>query len=64
MNIDRSAFDLRRELGIVVDDGPILKGLVKVFERDWDEAHHWDAPDPLAETHRRRRAAPRPALPA
>jgi cardiolipin synthase A/B len=51
MNIDRSAFDLRRELGIVVDDGPIVKRLVEVFERDWDEAHHWDAPDPLADDH-------------
>jgi phosphatidylserine/phosphatidylglycerophosphate/cardiolipin synthase-like enzyme len=51
MNIDRSAFDLRRELGIVVDDGPIVKRLIEVFERDWDEAHHWDAPDPLADDH-------------
>jgi len=51
MNIDRSAFDLRRELGIIVDDGPILKRLIEVFDRDWDDAHHWDAPDPLAETH-------------
>ena len=51
MNIDRSAFDLRRELGIVVDDAPIVKRLVEVFERDWDEAHHWDAPDPLADDH-------------
>jgi len=22
-----------------------------VFDRDWDDAHHWDAPDPLAEAH-------------
>ena len=64
MNIDRSAFDLRRELGIVVDDGTIIKRLSEVFDRDWDEAHHWDAPDPLAARHaRRRRAAARPALP-
>ena len=51
MNIDRSAFDLRRELGIIVDDGPILERLITVFDRDWDDAHHWDAPDPLAEAH-------------
>jgi len=51
MNIDRSAFDLRRELGIIVDDAPILKRLIEVFDRDWDDAHHWDAPDPLAVTH-------------
>ena len=48
MNIDRSAFDLRRELGIVVDDPPILKRLVDVFDRDWDESHKWEPPDPLA----------------
>jgi phosphatidylserine/phosphatidylglycerophosphate/cardiolipin synthase-like enzyme len=51
MNIDRSAFDLRRELGIIVDDGPIIKRLVEVFDQDWDDAHRWDAPDPLAEAH-------------
>jgi cardiolipin synthase A/B len=51
MNIDRSAFDLRRELGIIVDDDAIVKRLAQVFDKDWDEAHHWDAPDPLAEEH-------------
>ena len=51
MNIDRSAFDIRRELGIVVDDGPILKRLLKVFDHDWDHSHHWEAPDPLTESH-------------
>jgi len=47
MNIDRSAFDLRRELGIVVTDGPIIKGLTKVFEHDWHESKSYEAPDPL-----------------
>jgi cardiolipin synthase len=47
MNIDRSAFDLRRELGIVVDDGHIIKGLSKVFEHDWHESKPYEAPDPL-----------------
>src|SRR5262245_19209849 len=47
MNIDRSAFDLRRELGIVVDDGPILKRLGKIYDEDWDKSHHWQPPDPL-----------------
>jgi cardiolipin synthase A/B len=52
MNIDRSAFDLRRELGIIVDDEPIVQRLTEVFERDWDHSHRWEAPDPLAvETH-------------
>ena len=52
MNIDRSAFDVRRELGIIVDDEPIVERLVGVFERDWDRSHRWEAPDPLdVETH-------------
>ena len=47
MNIDRSAFDLRRELGIVLDDAHIIKGLGKVFESDWHESKPYEAPDPL-----------------
>ena len=30
---------------------PDLKRLIEVFDRDWDDAHHWDAPDPLAAAH-------------
>jgi phosphatidylserine/phosphatidylglycerophosphate/cardiolipin synthase-like enzyme len=52
MNIDRSAFDLRRELGVVVHDKSIIKALTRVFERDWKEAKPYDAPDPLKpDTH-------------
>jgi len=52
MNIDRSAFDLRRELGVVVEDKAIIKALGKVFERDWKEAKPYAAPDPLKpDTH-------------
>lgn len=47
MNIDRSAFDLRRELGIMVDDLPTVARLQEVFQYDWDTSHHYDAPDPL-----------------
>src|SRR5215470_6105837 len=47
MNIDRSAFDLRRELGIVLGDGHIIKALAKVFEHDWHESKAYEAPDPL-----------------
>jgi cardiolipin synthase len=47
MNIDRSAFDLRRELGIIVDDGPIVDRLGQVFEHDWSQSHKYEAPDPL-----------------
>ena len=47
MNIDRSAFDLRRELGAVVTAKAAVQLLSKVFEADWDLSHHYDAPDPL-----------------
>ena len=47
MNIDRSAFDLRRELGTIIEDPKLVAGLDKVFNHDWDESHHYEAPDPL-----------------
>ncbi len=47
MNIDRSAFDLRRELGITVTDPAVVARLKAVFESDWELSHHYDAPDPL-----------------
>jgi phosphatidylserine/phosphatidylglycerophosphate/cardiolipin synthase-like enzyme len=52
MNIDRSAFDLRRELGVVTEEGGVVRRLRKVFDHDWHEAKPYDAPDPLRpETH-------------
>jgi cardiolipin synthase len=52
MNIDRSAFDLRRELGIFLDDKKTVDRLAEVFEHDWDRGQHYDPPDPLeVETH-------------
>jgi phosphatidylserine/phosphatidylglycerophosphate/cardiolipin synthase-like enzyme len=47
MNIDRSAFDLRRELGIMIDDLPTVARLKQVFQFDWDTSHHYEAPDPM-----------------
>ena len=47
MNIDRSAFDLRRELGIVIEDAKTVAHLEQVFDNDWAQSHHYDAPDPL-----------------
>jgi len=47
MNIDRSAFDLRRELGIMTEDPAIVGRLKEVFDSDWDTSHHYEAPDPL-----------------
>ena len=48
MNIDRSAFDLRRELGAVVAGKAAVQLLIGKFEADWHNAHHYAAPDPLA----------------
>ena len=47
MNIDRSAFDLRRELGITTDHPPVVERLEEVFTSDWKQSHHYDPPDPL-----------------
>lgn len=47
MNIDRSAFDLRRELGITITDPSVVARLRETFDTDWDLSHHYDPPDPL-----------------
>lgn len=47
MNIDRSAFDLRRELGIETADETVVGRLKEVFDADWELSHHYDPPDPL-----------------
>ncbi len=47
MNIDRSAFDLRRELGTHLHDPAIVARLQEVFEHDWSSSHRYEAPDPL-----------------
>ena len=47
MNIDRSAFDLRRELGIESDAPEVVDRLRATFEADWAQAQKYDAPDPL-----------------
>jgi cardiolipin synthase len=47
MNIDRSAFDLRRELGITIGDPSVVARLNEVFETDWGLSHQYDPPDPL-----------------
>jgi len=50
MNIDRSAFDLRRELGIEVDAPEVVARLREMFEADWQLAKKYSAPDPLDPT--------------
>ena len=47
MNIDRSAFDVRRELGIESDAPEVIERLKATFQADWDEAKKYEAPDPL-----------------
>ena len=47
MNIDRSAFDLRRELGVMVHDPVAVGQLTQVFDADWEISHHYEPPDPL-----------------
>lgn len=47
MNIDRSAFDLRRELGIESDAPQVVDRLKQIFLADWEAAHQYTAPDPL-----------------
>ena len=47
MNIDRSAFDLRRELGIESDAPDVVARLKATFQADWDQAKKYRAPDPL-----------------
>jgi hypothetical protein len=47
MNIDRSAFDLRRELGIESDAPEVVARLQETFVADWEAASKYSAPDPL-----------------
>ncbi|WP_422744829.1 phospholipase D-like domain-containing protein [Mycobacterium sp. WMMD1722] len=50
MNIDRSAFDLRRELGVTTDDPAVVARLQQVFDEDWAQSHSYHPPDPLDPT--------------
>jgi len=47
MNIDRSAFDVRRELGIEIDCPAVISRLASTFEVDWKASKKYSAPDPL-----------------
>jgi len=51
MNIDRSAFDVRRELGIEIDCPIVISRLMEVFEADWQASKKYSAPDPLDPTY-------------
>ena len=47
MNIDRSAFDLRRELAIISTDHRAVRVLRAVFDFDWTLSDRYHVPDPL-----------------
>jgi phosphatidylserine/phosphatidylglycerophosphate/cardiolipin synthase-like enzyme len=47
-NIDRVAFDFRRELGVIVSAGSAVNRLKEVFREDWEGAKPYMVPDPLA----------------
>jgi len=47
MNLDRSAFDLRRELGVILREPKIVQRLCEIFEHDWESSTSYHAPDPL-----------------
>ncbi len=47
MNIDHRSFDVRRELGVVLEDRPIVDRLLAIFDHDWREAEPYEPPDPL-----------------
>ena len=51
MNIDRSAFDVRRELGIESDAPEVVQRLASTFLVDWKQAKKYSAPDPLDPTY-------------
>ncbi len=51
MNIDRSAFDLRRELGATITDPTVVEQLGIVFEDDWEHSHKYDPPEPMSAIH-------------
>ena len=51
MNIHRDAFDRRRELGIHSDAPAVVARLLETFHADWQRAHPYEAPDPLAVAH-------------
>lgn len=59
MNLDRSAFDLRRELGIVLEEPGAVRQLEEVFALDWDASSHYETPDPLDPSKHREPDFPR-----
>jgi len=57
LNIDRSAFDLRRELGVIVDNPAVVERLQQRFLLDWAKAQKYRIPDPLKATDKAKLSA-------
>ena len=47
-NLDRSAFDLRREIGIITEHPQAVDRLHRQFHTDWNKARSYKVPDPLS----------------
>ena len=46
-NLDRSAFDLRREIGVITEHPQAVDRLHRQFHADWNKARSFKVPDPL-----------------
>lgn len=49
-NFDQPAFDLRRELGLIVQDPAVVYGIAAVFEADWRSSRKYEPPYPISLT--------------
>ena len=62
-NIDRAAFDQRRELNIILSDKSIVRRMAELYHRDWTLSEHYDVPDPLCpKTHSHGEVEPDPGF--
>ncbi len=47
-NLDQPAFDLRRELGLIVREPAMVREMAAVFEADWEKSRKYEPPYPIA----------------
>jgi len=47
-NLDQPAFDLRRELGLIVREPALVDGISAVFEADWKGSRKYEPPYPIS----------------
>lgn len=46
-NLDQPAFDLRRELGLILRDPVVVGGIAAVFQADWKSSRKYEPPYPI-----------------